>query len=365
MLPLRARVDGRDGQNPAAVRQHEVPQPVLEHAEEAGAEEVSAGTVAGDVLGGDALWSAEAADLLPWLAGLPESSVDLVVGSPPYEDARTYGEVKFSRRGQQWVDWMVEVFRACLRVCKGVVCMVVEGRTNGYRWSATPALLMADLHRAGACLRKPPAFRRVGIPGSGGPDWWRNDYEFCVCATAKKGRLPWSDNTATGGPPKYGPGGRMSNRLKSGKRVYERNFKDLGDGGHLKQHYTIPDRANPGNVIACTVGGGKIGDREAHENEAPYPEKLAEPFVRCFCPPGGVACDPFGGSFTTAAVALRWGRRFVGCDLRPSQIEIGRRRLAKIEYGEALRPKPEKKTRRSPKPPAAAKTLFDDLEETA
>jgi hypothetical protein len=43
---------------------------------------------------------------------------------------------------------------------------------------------MAALHEAGFKLRKPPIFQRVGIPGSGGPDWLRNDYEFVVCGVA-------------------------------------------------------------------------------------------------------------------------------------------------------------------------------------
>ena len=38
----------------------------------------------------------------------------------------------------------------------------------------------ADLKRAGFNMRKPPVFHRVGIPGSGGPDWLRNDYELAA-----------------------------------------------------------------------------------------------------------------------------------------------------------------------------------------
>ena len=59
-----------------------------------------------------------------------------------------------------------------------------------------------------------------------------------------------------------------------------------------------------------------------------FPESLAEFFVLSFSPPGGKVCDCFGGSFTTAAVAVRHGRHFVGCDIRESQCEIGRKRIA-------------------------------------
>jgi len=168
------------------------------------------------------------------LAGMEPGSVDLIFGSPPYEDCRTYG-IDFALAGQEWVDWMVSVVQASLRVCRGLVAFVVEGRTRGFRWSATPALLMADLHRAGVHLRKPPAFERVGIPGSGGLDWLRNDYEFIVCCT-NGGKLPWSDNTVMGHPPKYAPGGEMSHRTSNGSRVNQW-------GSVSYTHLTLPTKA--------------------------------------------------------------------------------------------------------------------------
>ena len=94
--------------------------------------------------------------------------------------------------------------------------------------------------------------------------------------------------------------------------------------------YRPPDIANPGNVIHCKVGGGNMGDKLCHENEAPFPESLAEFFVRSFCRPGGLVCDPFSGSGTTGAVSVRHGRRFVGCDVREDQVELSRRRIAAV-----------------------------------
>lgn len=82
-------------------------------------------------------------DMLDLLPGLPV--VDLVFTSPPYEDARTYG-VGFALKGDAWVQWAADRFMACLDRCRGPVCWVVAGRTRGYQWSATPALLMVELH---------------------------------------------------------------------------------------------------------------------------------------------------------------------------------------------------------------------------
>jgi hypothetical protein len=258
---------------------------------------------------------------------LPDDSVDLVMCSPPYEAQRTYG-IDFALRGEDWVAWAAQGFRECLRVCRGLVVWVVEGSTRQYRYSATPALLMADLHRSGVCLRKPPVYARVGIPGSGGPDWLRNDWEWCIAATKRQGKLPWSDNTAMGHPPKYAPGGDPSHRLPNGRRVTMLHTQTMPDGEKQVQGYTPPALANPGNIIKCHGGGGHMGPRLAHENEAPYPESLAEWFVRSFCPPGGTVLDPFSGSGTTAAVAIKHGRNAIAFDIRESMVELTKRRVA-------------------------------------
>lgn len=287
----------------------------------------------------------DCADCLDWFRAQPPDSVDLVFGSPPYEKARLYLEggkdLDIARDTSEWVAWMVEVYRAALRCCKGLVAFVVEGQTKDYCWSAAPALLITRLVEAGIAVRKPPIYHRVGIPGSGGPDWLRNDYEFIVCTT-RGGPLPWSDNTAMGHEPKYEPGGEPSHRTVDGSRVNGEGvgYATMDDRNNVGPHrarqragrvYQPPERANPGNVIRCVAGGGNMGHPLCHENEAPFPEDLARFFVLSFCPKGGVVCDPFSGSGTTASVAIENHRRFRGCDLRPSQVELTLRRLAQTQ----------------------------------
>ncbi len=279
---------------------------------------------------------------------LADNSVDLVFCSPPYEDARLYGDLNFKMRGQEWVKWCIPRFIECLRVSRGLVAWVVEGKTRKFRWSATPALLMAALHDAGVHLRKPPAFQRVGIPGSGGPDWLRNDYEFVLCAT-NGGKLPWSDNTACGHEPKYGTGGACTNRNADGRRLNQEKYGDPDGNAEFKRRtatsgqrngdtithakYARPKIANPGNVIACKVGGGHMGHELAHENEAPFPLSLAEFFIKSFCPPDGVVLDPFCGSGTTGHAAVIHKRRAILCDIREDQIALTKRRMADV-FGE-------------------------------
>ncbi|HEG43772.1 MAG TPA: site-specific DNA-methyltransferase [Phycisphaerales bacterium] len=280
-------------------------------------------------------------DCLEVMDSLPIGSVNLVFGSPSYEDARTYG-MDFALTGQDWVDWMVEVFKASLRVCSGLVAFVVEGRTRAFRYSATPLLLAADLHRAGIHLRNPPVFHRNGIPGSGRSDWLRNDYEFIICGT-NGGELPWSDNTAMGHTPKCAVGGEMSYRNQDGRRKNQRHRKNKtpsqkqrANGVSGNPGYEPPKIANPGNVITLKVGGGHMGSKLNSENEAPFPEKLAEFFIRSFCPEGGTVLDPFSGSGTTAAVANRFGRNAVAIDIRQSQCELTQKRVDSVKEESAL-----------------------------
>jgi hypothetical protein len=284
---------------------------------------------------------------------------------------------------------MVEWFRAAVPACRGLVAAVVgHGVTEDYDWSATPALLVADLKRAGFRLRCPSLFERVGIAGSGGPDWLRHDYEFIVCVTGCAGelpaQLPWSNNVALGHPPKWGPGGEFSHRVPSGRKVNQwgGNAAGMGqarpngkrqqkarpghkvsrvgkkvnvcgpDGERMEQTYVPPTLANPGNDVQarytaeevegfleryeqgmvrhCKVGGGNMGHKLAHKNEAPFPVSLAEFFVLSFCPPGGVVYDGFCGSGTTVHAAVENRRRGLGTDVRQGQVKWARERIASV-----------------------------------
>lgn len=64
---------------------------------------------------------------------------------------------------------------------------------------------------------------------------------------------------------------------------------------------------------------------------ATFPEKLIEPCILAGCRPGGIVLDPFIGSGTTAVVAEKNGRDFIGIDLNPDYTEMSKRR---IEAGE-------------------------------
>jgi len=61
---------------------------------------------------------------------------------------------------------------------------------------------------------------------------------------------------------------------------------------------------------------------------AVYPEDLILPCVLAGCPKDGTVFDPFTGSGTTAVVALKNGRNYIGTELNPEYVQIAEDRIA-------------------------------------
>lgn len=63
---------------------------------------------------------------------------------------------------------------------------------------------------------------------------------------------------------------------------------------------------------------------------ATFPPDLIEPCVLAGCPAGGIVLDPFGGSGTTAGVAVKHGRNAVVCELNQDYADLIPARVAQI-----------------------------------
>ncbi len=295
---------------------------------------------------------------------LDDKSVQLTFTSPPYVDCRWYGDKKkHVRHCVEWVDWMLRVVKECCRVTDGLVLVNCAGVTRKHRYQPAPEMLLSEWWKQGGECWRPVYWHRVGIPGSGGKQWLRADVEYVLAFKPSPGPIPWADNTACGHIPKWAPGGEMSNRQGNGSRRNEwgqspaqvghvacrRSNGDrdhrirVGAGpavelgkAHTKtkpngemedQFYVPPKLANPGNMLKVVVGGGVMGHKLAHENEAPFPVKLATFFIKSFCPPDGTVLDPFAGSGTVGQAALETGRKFICCDIRQDQCDLMQRRI--------------------------------------
>jgi DNA modification methylase len=60
---------------------------------------------------------------------------------------------------------------------------------------------------------------------------------------------------------------------------------------------------------------------------------LIEPCVLAGSRPGDVVLDPFMGAGTTAVVAQRLGRHYVGCELKPEYAAIAEARIRAVQPG--------------------------------
>ena len=60
---------------------------------------------------------------------------------------------------------------------------------------------------------------------------------------------------------------------------------------------------------------------------ATFPEALIRDCIKAGCPPGGVVLDPFMGAGTTAVVARKLNRNFIGVELNPEYVNLAEKRL--------------------------------------
>ena len=244
---------------------------------------------------------------------LCEGMADLVFTSPPYADARTYG------MGCNWTDAdyaaLGDAVFAALRpgghALINVDAPVREWRPGfGTERGLHPWRMMLDwAERVGFRVPDRLAFARFGVPGQY-VGRFRNDWESLFWFQ-RPGDDGWFDRAPLA--ERVDPYARASmgrHHVRTGER-YERNrlaqSPSAIDG--VKHRGTLWDYGNqaPGNSGAPEI--------EAQGHPARWPYKLAEDIIRCFCPPDGLACDPFVGAGTSAAAALDHGRRFVGGDL--------------------------------------------------
>lgn len=94
-----------------------------------------------------------------------------------------------------------------------------------------------------------------------------------------------------------------------------------------------PDRyksqmKNPTDVWKISLVSGNSPERTEHP--AQYPEELIERIIKAGTNAGDLVLDPFMGSGTTAVVAKRLGRQYVGYETELDFINIAEKRLSNV-----------------------------------
>jgi DNA modification methylase len=321
---------------------------------------------------------------------MDEKSVQCVVTSPPYYNLRDYqidGQIGREKTPAEYVAKIVEVFRAIRRVLRddGVAWLIIDDTyANDTKWGGrTGGLHAGKLHGATGIGRgkvstglKPKEL--IGIPWRVAfalqddgwylrqDDIWNkpntmpesvrdrftraHEYVFLLSKSARY----YFDVEAVKEP---ASGSDAKRRKRSVLTVPVRAFK----GSHFATFPTtlIEPLVLAGSPPSCcatcraprvgkfertpvvdptyrgsTFTEGKTGARDGGDRTQKGPRYLTrfigyEPSCKCGAPDApALVFDPFGGSGTTAVVALKHGRSAALCEINPEYVEMAHRRIA-------------------------------------
>lgn len=264
------------------------------------------------------------------LRHLPDEVVDMVVTSPPYFQQRDYGgerELGQEDTPGRYVQRLVDVFAECHRVMKpsGTLWVVLgdkylKGCQLGMPWRV--ALALVDF---GWILRSDIIWHKPNAMPSAVKTRPTTDHEYLFFLTKsakyyydadaiREPHVTFSDKSRM-------RGGRKHFHQRDGTPEKGKN------GGQPNLHKGRWDQAfHPKGRNKRTVWSIPLSKfREAHF--AVFPEPLVEICVRAGCPSKGIVLDPFLGSGTSAVVAQRLGRHYVGIDCVEQYCEMARSRL--------------------------------------
>lgn len=238
------------------------------------------------------IFEGSCADLL---ADLPEGCADLVFADPPFGIAYKYDRYDDRTTREQYLAFADRWARACLRVLS----------PTGSLWVAIGDEYVADyklkLDALGLTMR----------------NWCVWHYTFGVYCEGKFGRDHTHLLYYVVDPDRFAFNADDI-RVPSARQA-KYGDKRAGAKGRV-----------PGDVWTFSRVCGTFKERNRAGHKCQQPEALVERVVRACSDPGDLVLDPFGGSFTTAAVAKRLGRRWWSCDLSPAYVAAGRERVSAV-----------------------------------
>jgi adenine-specific DNA-methyltransferase len=110
-----------------------------------------------------------------------------------------------------------------------------------------------------------------------------------------------------------------------GKRHYKGPKKGQFSGN--------PNGKNPSDV--WEIPNVKANHVEKTNHPCQFPVALIKRLVNSMSPEGGLVCDPYCGTGTSAVAALMAGRNFKGAEIEPRYVQIARERLEAVRDGSA------------------------------
>ncbi|MCL2017549.1 MAG: adenine-specific DNA-methyltransferase [Alphaproteobacteria bacterium] len=257
-------------------------------------------------------------DSINVLKSIKSKSINLIFADPPYNIGKDFGNnMDKWDSTESYLKWCEQWIDECMRVLKDDGTM--------YFMTATQFMSFLDVH----------ASKKYNVLS----------------------RIIWSyDSSGVQSKKMYGSLYEpilMINKSKNSDYTF--NYEDIlveaktgAVRGLIDYRKDPPQPYNnqkvPGNVWDFSRVRFRMDEYENHPTQKP--ELLLERIIKASSNKGDVILDPFSGSFTTSAVALKLGRKTVGIDLNPEFYEIGLRRTGlRQEYnGKSLTKIKERKT---------------------
>lgn len=237
-------------------------------------------------------------DCLDTMKRMEAGSIDLVVTSPPYFNARDYSQYDSVTHYRQT---MTKIFTDCYRILKPAHFCVVN----------ISPVIVARLKRSGTSRRLPlPHYMVVDLENIGFDFiddiiWLKPD----GAAINRIGRF-----TIKRRPRTYRPNAVTENILvfqKPAPYLVDRTLKDHS----VIEHY---DRSNVWEMQPDTN----------NDHPAPYPLQLPSKIIRYYSYENEIVYDPFMGSGTTARAALNLNRHYIGSEVSAEYCAVAEKRLA-------------------------------------
>ncbi len=236
------------------------------------------------------------------LAAMQDNSVQAVITSPPYNIGKAYEE---RRTVAEFMDWITPIMRECARVVSpgGSIFWQVGNYVAGGAVTPLDLLMYPVFAGEGLTLRN----RIAWTFGHGMHCTKRFSGRHEVIMWMTKGGEYHFNLDPVRVPQKY-----------PGKRHFKGPKKGQLSGNPLGK--------NPGDV--WDIPNVKHNHPEKTAHPCQFPEELVRRALLCSTREGDTVFDPFLGSGTTAVVAERFGRKWIGCETKAEYAAIAQERIS-------------------------------------
>ncbi len=255
------------------------------------------------------------------LQDFPDNSIDFIITSPPYSDQRkkTYGGI----HPDKYVEWFLPKSAQFLRVLKSsgtFVLNIKEKAINGERHTFVLKLIL-EMRRQGWLWTEEFVWHKKNCYPGKWPNRFRDAWERCLQFNKmKKFKM---NQQAVMVPMGDWAQKRLKKLSSNDKTRFESQVKS-GFGKNIA-NWLDRDMAYPSNVLHLAT------ECSNRNHSAAFPMALPDWFIKLFSDPGDVVLDPFVGAGTSAIVAKKLDRRYIGIDINPDYCKMCEKELQTSE----------------------------------